>query len=102
KARLLRHSRPDVGVGAAVPIHLAFARGDAAALVDAGLDAAGAGMAGDGVELLLHGERDLDRPPRDHGERGRERFPLDVELRAEAAAEIGPLAAHPCLPPPAP
>ncbi len=99
KARLLRHSRPDVGVGAAVPVYLAFARGDAAALVDAGLDAAGAGMAGDGVELLLHGQRDLDRSPRDHGERGRERFHLDVELRAEAAAEIGHLDAHPVLRP---
>jgi len=99
KARLLRHPRADVGVGAAVPVHLAFARGDAAALVEAGLDAERAGMAGDGVELLFHRERDLDRPPRDHGERGRERFHLDVELRAEAAAEIGHLDAHAVLRP---
>src|SRR5262249_61266433 len=39
KARLPRHARTDVGIGAAVPVHLAFARGDAAVLVDAGLDA---------------------------------------------------------------
>src|SRR5262249_42703701 len=39
EARLLRYPRPDVGIGAAVPIDLAFARRDAAVLVDGGLDA---------------------------------------------------------------
>src|SRR5262249_41463373 len=67
EARLLRHARADIGIGAAVPIHLAFTRGDASILVDAGFDAERAGMARDRVELLLHGERDLDRPPHEHG-----------------------------------
>ena len=99
EARLLRHARTDIGVGAAVPVHLAFARRDAAGLVDAGLDAERAGVLGDGVELLLHGERNLDRPPHDHGERGHQRFELDVELAAEAAAEIGHLDADAVLGP---
>src|SRR4029077_2355559 len=58
---LLRHARPDVGVGAAVPPDLALARDDAALLGYAALDAEGARVLGDGEELLLHRERDLYR-----------------------------------------
>ncbi len=48
-------------------------------------------MLGDHVELLFHRQRDLDRTTDDHGERGDQSFELDVELAAEAAAEIGHL-----------
>ena len=51
------------------------------------------------IELLLHGERDLHRPPRDHRERGHQRLELDIELAAEAAAEIRHLDAHAVLRP---
>ncbi len=97
--RFLRHARADVGIGAAVPIHLAFASNDAAVLVDARFDAERRGMLGDGVELLLHAERDLHRTPHDHGQRCRQRFELDVELAAKAAAEIGHPDAHAILGP---
>ena len=83
----LRDARADVGIGAAVPPHLAFARGDLAGLVDRALDAERARVLGQGVELLFHGERDLHRPlghQRQHSDQG---FQLDVELAAEAAAE---------------
>src|SRR5262249_56756799 len=53
EARFLRDAWTDVGIGAAVPPHFAFARGDAAVL-DAALDAESARMLGERVELLLH------------------------------------------------
>ncbi len=99
EAGFLRHPRSDIRIGAAVPPHLAFARGDPAVLVEAGLDAERARVLGDGVELLLHGERDLHRPAHDHRERGRQRFHLDVELAAKTAAQIRHLDAHPVLRP---
>ena len=99
KAGLLRHARAHVGISAAVPVHLAFARGDAPGFVDASLDTERAGVSRDGVELLLHGKRDLHRPSHDHGERGRKRFHLYIELRAEAAAEIRDFDAHAVLGP---
>ena len=43
--------------------------------------------------------RDLHRPTHDHGERGRKRFELDVELAAKPAAEIGHLDADAVLRP---
>ena len=36
EAGFVRDARADIRIGAAVPVHFAFARGDAAALVDAG------------------------------------------------------------------
>ena len=63
EARFLRDARADVGIGAAVPPHLALARGDAAVL-HAALDAEGAGVLGERVELLLHRQRNLHRPAR--------------------------------------
>ena len=42
---------------------------------------------GDGEELLLHRERHLHRPPGEEREHRDQRLELDVELRAEAAAE---------------
>ena len=99
EARFLRDARPDVGIGAAVPEHLAFARDDPAVLVDAALDAERAGVLGDLIEHLLHGERDLHGSARDHGKRERQRLELDVELRAVAAAEIRHLDAHAVLRP---
>ncbi len=94
ETRFLRHPRADVGKGAAVPPHVAFARHDLAVLVDAGLDAERARMLGDGVEHLVHGERDFHRSPRQHRQRYCHRFQLDVELAAVAAAEIGHLHTH--------
>ena len=87
KARLLRHPRADVGVGPAVPPHLALAGGDPAVLRHAALDPERRGVLGDGEELLLHRERDLHRPAREEREHRDERLELDVELRAEPAAE---------------
>ena len=86
---LLRHPRPDVGIGTAVPEHLAFARDDPAVLVDPALDAERARVLGDLIEHLFHGSGDLHRLARDHGQCDRECLELDVELRAIAAAEIG-------------
>ena len=94
EARLLRHARADVGIGAAVPEHLAFARDDLAVLVDAALDAERRGMPRDLVEHLLEGVGDLHGLARDHGERERQRLELDVELGAVARAEIRHLDAH--------
>ncbi len=94
KARFMRHARADIRISAAVPEHLAFARRDAARLVDAGLDANRRRMFGDLIKLLLHGQRDLHRPSRDHRARRHQRFELDVELAAVAAAEIRHLDAH--------
>ena len=94
EAGLLRDARADVGIGAAVPEHLALARDDAAVLVDAALDAERRGMLGDLVEQLLEGQRELHRPPRDHRQRDHQRLELDVELGAVARAEIRHLDAH--------
>ncbi len=92
-------ARAHVGIGAPVPEHLALARDDAAVLVDAGLDAQGARVLGDLIELLLHRERDLHRPPHQHGACRHQRLELDVELRAVAAAQERHLDAHPVLRP---
>jgi hypothetical protein len=97
--RLLRHPRPDIGIGTAVPEHLAAARGEAAVGVDRALDAERRGVTGDGVEHLFKGQRDLHRPFRDHRQRGDQRFELDVELGAITAAEERHLDAHAALRP---
>ena len=97
EAGLLRHARADVGVGAAVPVHLALAGDDLAVPVDAALDPERAGVLGDLVEALLHRQRDLHRPPHQQRQRGDQRLQLDVELRAVAAAEIGHADAHAVL-----
>jgi hypothetical protein len=94
EARLLRHARTDIGEGAAVPPHLALARGDAPFFVDAALDTQRRRVFGDGVELLFHRERNLHRPARDQRKRRHQRLELDVELGAETAAEIRHLDAH--------
>ncbi len=94
EAGFLRDARTDVGVGAAVPPDVAFARDDAAVLGHAAPDPERGRMLGDDVELLLHGERDLDRPAHDQRQRRHQRLELDVDLGAEAAAEIGHLHAH--------
>ena len=52
------------------------------------LDAHRRRVLGDLIELLLHGERDLHRAARDHRAGRHQRFELDVELAAIAAAEI--------------
>src|SRR5262249_36524354 len=93
EARLLRDARADVCISAAVPPHLAFARGDAAVL-DTAPDAERAGVLGQRVELLVHGERDLHRPAHEERQRRDQRLELDIELAAEAAAEIGHLYPH--------
>ena len=94
EARFLRDARADIGIGAAVPPDVAFARDDAAVLGHAALDAERRGMLGDDVELLLHGERDLHRPAHDQRQRRHQRLELDVDLGAEAAAEERHLHAH--------
>ena len=94
QAGLLRHARADVGIGAAVPVHLALAGDDLAVLVDAALDAERRGVAGDLVEHLLEGVGDLHRLARDHRQRERQRLELDVELGAVARAEIRHLDPH--------
>ena len=50
-------------------------------------------------ELLLHGERNLHRPPGEQRERGDQRLELDVELAAEPAAEERHLDPHAVLRP---
>jgi hypothetical protein len=67
EARFLRYAGADVGVGAAVPPYLAFARGDLAVLRYAALDPERAGVLGDGEELLFHGQGDLHRALRQEG-----------------------------------
>src|SRR5204863_9670898 len=57
EARRPRYARPDVGVGAAVPPHLALPGDDAPVLAHAALDAESAGVLGDVEELLLHRQR---------------------------------------------
>ena len=99
EARFVGDARTDIGIGAAVPEHLAFARGDAAVLVEPALDAHRARMLGDLIELLLHGERDLDRAARDQRTRRDQGFQLDIEFAAIAAAEIRHLDAHAILRP---
>ncbi len=84
EAGFMGDARADIGIGAAVPEHLAFARGDAAVLVDAAFDAQRARMLGDLVELLLHRQRDLDRTAHDHRARSHQRFELDVELASRS------------------
>src|SRR5205823_14271273 len=76
EARLVRDARADVGVGAAVPEHLALTRRDAPALVDARFDPERAGVLRDLVELLFHCQRNLDRSPREQRERGHQRLEL--------------------------
>ena len=93
EAGFLRDARADIRIGAAVPPHLAFARGDAAVL-DARLDAERAGVLGERIELLLHGERDLHWAAHQQRERSHQCLELDVELAAEAAAEIRHPHAH--------
>ena len=99
EAGLLRHARPDVGVGAAVPPDLALARADAAVARNAALDAEAARVLGDGEELLFHRERDLYRPSCEQREHRHQRLQLDVELGAEAAAEKRHAHADPVLRP---
>ena len=99
EAGFLRHARADICIGAAVPPHLAFARDDAAVLVETAFDAERARMFGDRVEMLFHRMRDLYRSARQHRHRGRERLQFDVELAAVAAAEIRHFDAHTVLRP---
>ena len=86
EAGLLADPRADVGIGAAVPEHLAGARGDAPVCRYAALDAHGRGMIGDDGELLLHRGGDPHRATRDQRQRCRQGFELDVGLGSEAAA----------------
>ena len=51
-------------------------------------------MFGDHVELLFHRQRDLDGTTDQHGERGDQRFELDVDFRPVAAAKIRHFDAH--------
>ena len=51
-------------------------------------------MLGERVELLFHRKRDLYRSPRQKRQRHDKRLQLDVELRAEAPAQIRHLDAH--------
>ena len=69
EARFLRHPRADVGIGAAVPPDIAGARDDPAVIGHAAPDPERGRMLGDDVELLLHGEGDLDRPAGDQRQR---------------------------------
>ena len=88
KSGFLRDPRPDIGIGTAVPVHLASARDQPAILVDAALDAERRRMFGDHVELLFHRQRDLDGAPDQHCQRSDQSFELDVDFRSIAAAEI--------------
>ena len=99
ETRFLCDPRPNLGVGAAVPPDLAGTSRDAPVARDAALDPQRGCVFGDRVELLLHRERDLHRPVDDQGRRRDERFELDVELCAEAAAQVTDLHAHPVLRP---
>ena len=88
EAGFLGDARADIGVGAAIPEHLAGPRRDAAVVADAALDAERRRMLGDDVELFFHGQRDLDWPAHDQRQRRHQRFELDIDLGAEAAAEM--------------
>ena len=99
KAGLLRHPRADVGVGAAVPERLDLAGDHAAVVRDAGLDPHGRAVLGDGVELLVHRQRDAHRLANEQRADGHQRFELDVQLGAEAAAEKRRADAHAVLGP---
>jgi hypothetical protein len=99
EAGFLRHPRADVGVGAAVPEHLAGARHDAAVLSHAALDAERRGVLGDHIKLLFHGERDLDRPAHNERQRRDQCFELDIDFGAKAAAEMRHLHPHPIFRP---
>src|SRR6185369_9226632 len=65
----------------------------------AALDAEGARVLGDGEELLLHRERDFYRLFGYQRQNTDQRLELDVELRAEAAAEERHAHADPVLGP---
>ena len=99
EAGFLRDPRPDIGVGAPIPKHLAFARRDAALAIETGLDAQRARVLGDLIELLLHRERNLYRAPHQQRECRDQRFKLDVELRPISAAEERHLDVHAVLRP---
>src|SRR5262249_47630378 len=94
EAGFLRDPRPDIRIGTAVPIHLASARDDTAILVHAAFDTKCRRVFGDHVELLFHRQCDLDGTTDHHGERGDQRFELDVDFRPIAAAEIRYFDAH--------
>jgi hypothetical protein len=66
-------------------------------LVEAAFDLERAGVLGDLVEALLHRQRDLHGALGQQRQRGHERFQLDVELGAVAAAQIGDADAHAVL-----
>jgi hypothetical protein len=85
----LRHPGSDIRVGTAIPQHLAMPRHEPARIVDAALDAEGAGMLGDRVELLLHGLGVFDWAVRQQRQRRRQRLGLDINLGPEAAAKEG-------------
>ena len=63
------------------------------------LDAERRRVLGDVVELLLHGERDLDRAAHEQRQRRCQRLELDVDLGAESAAEERDLHPHAVLRP---
>ena len=87
EARLLRYPRTNIRVGAAVPPHVAAACRDTAVARHGALDAKRRRVLGDVVELLFHGDRDLDRTPHQQRQCDGERFELDVDLGAETAAQ---------------
>ena len=100
EAGLLRHARPDVRVRAAVPVGLDLAGDHPAVVGHAGLDAHGRAMLGDGVELLVHRQGDAHRLADEQRADGHQRFELDVQLRAEPAAEVRRADAHAIFGPP--
>ncbi len=87
EAGFLGHPRPDIRIGAAVPKNLALARRELAVPGHRALDAERRGMLGDDGELLVHGERELDGPAHQQGERRHQRLELDIDLGAESAPE---------------
>ncbi len=66
---------------------------------DAGLDPDGRAVLRDRVELLVHRQRDAHRPADEERADGHHRFELDVQLRAEAAAQKRRADPHPILRP---
>ena len=87
EAGFLRDARADVGVRAAVPPPRTRAPRCGRLLVDCALDAESARVLGDGEELLFHAERYLHGFPGNQRQHGYQGLQLDIELRAEAAAE---------------